>query len=258
MNLFEEEISWYKDEISKYKSELLKYNKIIYEKRNFIIDAELKHIDSLNGLGFENYISILLENLGYDTEVTQSTGDQGIDVLATKGGICLAVQCKLYNSSVGNTAIQEAFAGTSFYGSDLGVVCTNNFFTRSAIQLAGKLGIELWDRTHLINLTNERLDRLYNLDQTSYIEIPTIIPTTVDQEVITEETKDSTNCKDEIYYEAVQFVMGCDSTSISNLQRRFRIGYNRAARLIDEMESNGVISAANGSIPRSVIKKSFD
>ena len=201
MKLFEEEISWYKDEISKYKSKLLMYNKIIHEKRSFIIDSELKHIDSLNGLEFESYTSNLLSNLGYETEVTKSTGDQGIDVLAIKGGICLAIQCKLYNSSVGNSAIQEAFAGKTFYGSDIGVVCTNNFFTSEATKLAQKLGIELWDRKHLINLINERLERIYNLDPTRCIELHANIPNTVSQEEIevSEETTDVFVYKDEIY-----------------------------------------------------------
>ena len=42
------------------------------------------------------------------------------------------------------------------------------------------------------------------------------------------------------------------TASISLLQRRFRIGYNRAARLVDELEAHGVIGPSEGSKPRKV------
>lgn len=58
---------------------------------------------------------------------------------------------------------------------------------------------------------------------------------------------------DELYEEAVEFVMEHNSASVSLLQRRFRIGYNRAARLIDAMEREGIISGQNGSKPREVL-----
>lgn len=44
---------------------------------------------------------------------------------------------------------------------------------------------------------------------------------------------------DELYNEAVQLVVEMQTASVSMLQRRFRIGYTRAARLIDEMEARG-------------------
>jgi S-DNA-T family DNA segregation ATPase FtsK/SpoIIIE len=43
------------------------------------------------------------------------------------------------------------------------------------------------------------------------------------------------------------------TASISLLQRRFRIGYNRAARLIDELEEHGVVGPSEGSKPRKVL-----
>lgn len=59
--------------------------------------------------------------------------------------------------------------------------------------------------------------------------------------------------EDELYQEAVEFVLEQGSASTSLLQRRFRIGYNRAARLIDMMEAQGVISESSGSKPRNVL-----
>lgn len=58
--------------------------------------------------------------------------------------------------------------------------------------------------------------------------------------------------EDELLEEAIQFVVHQQSASTSMLQRHFKIGYNRAARLIDTMEARGIISGQNGSKPREV------
>lgn len=59
--------------------------------------------------------------------------------------------------------------------------------------------------------------------------------------------------EDELYDEAVAFVLDHNGASTSLLQRRFKIGYNRAARLIDALEYNGIISGQNGSKPRTLL-----
>ncbi len=58
---------------------------------------------------------------------------------------------------------------------------------------------------------------------------------------------------DEIYKEAVKLVVETNQASVSLLQRRLRIGYNRAARLIDEMEERGIIGSYEGTRPRKVL-----
>ncbi|MGN8645837.1 DNA translocase FtsK [Gracilibacillus sp. HCP3S3_G5_1] len=63
---------------------------------------------------------------------------------------------------------------------------------------------------------------------------------------------------DALYEEAVEFVLDYNGASASLLQRRFKIGYNRAARLIDMMEDNGIISGQNGSKQREVLVSSHD
>ncbi|MBG9589984.1 DNA translocase FtsK [Cytobacillus firmus] len=59
--------------------------------------------------------------------------------------------------------------------------------------------------------------------------------------------------EDELFFEACEFVVDQGSASTSSLQRRFKIGYNRAARLIDMMEKQGFISENRGSKPRDVL-----
>ena len=58
--------------------------------------------------------------------------------------------------------------------------------------------------------------------------------------------------QDELFEEAKALVIEMQTASISLLQRRFRIGYNRAARLVDELEAHGVVGPSEGSKPRKV------
>ncbi len=58
---------------------------------------------------------------------------------------------------------------------------------------------------------------------------------------------------DPLYDQAVQLVVDKGQASTSMVQRAFRIGYNRAARIIDSMESEGVVGPADGARPRTVL-----
>jgi len=58
---------------------------------------------------------------------------------------------------------------------------------------------------------------------------------------------------DEKYEEAIQLVMETRRASISMLQRRLRVGYNRAARMIEMMEHQGLVSGSDGIKPREVL-----
>jgi len=59
--------------------------------------------------------------------------------------------------------------------------------------------------------------------------------------------------RDEIYDEAARFVVQSGQASTSMLQRRFRIGFSRAGRLIDMLERDGVVGPADGSKPREIL-----
>ena len=61
------------------------------------------------------------------------------------------------------------------------------------------------------------------------------------------------SAEDELTEDAIEFILKQKQASVSMLQRRFRIGYNRAARIIDEIEDMGIIGPSDGSRPRQVL-----
>lgn len=113
-------------------------------------------LDEMEGLDFEYYCAELLRNRGFiEVEVTKSSGDYGIDILAEKEGVTYAIQCKRYNGPVGVKAVQEAYAGRDFYDRMVGCVLTNQYFTQPAVDAAQKLKILLWDRDYLEEMIEE-------------------------------------------------------------------------------------------------------
>ena len=65
--------------------------------------------------------------------------------------------------------------------------------------------------------------------------------------------KHDRDLEDELLPDAIELVVEARQASVSMLQRRFRIGYNRAARIIDMMEDRQIIGPSDGSRPRQVL-----
>ncbi len=81
-------------------------------------------------------------------------------------------------------------------------------------------------------------------------------------DIIQEEVDETANAAsapvdatDALYNDALDFIYDTDKASISSLQRRFKIGYNRAARMIDQMEEENIVSQPEGNGSRSVIRR---
>lgn len=108
-------------------------------------------VDAMDGHEFEQFCAELLERCGYrQVHVTKSSGDQGVDIIAIKHGVRYAFQCKRYAKKLGNKPVQEVNTGKRFYSCQVGVVITNNYFTRGAEEAARRVNVELWDRDTLI------------------------------------------------------------------------------------------------------------
>ena len=121
--------------------------------KQFPHSSRVRRLDTMGGLDFEHYCADLLAANGFvEVEVTQASGDYGVDILAEKDGVTYAIQCKRYNNPVGVKAVQEAYAGRDFYDRMVGCVLTNQYFTKPAAEAARKLKILLWDRDFLQSL----------------------------------------------------------------------------------------------------------
>ena len=105
-----------------------------------------------NGHEFEHWVAKNLNKFGWDAKVTVASGDQGIDVIAKKNGKTIGLQCKLLKSSVGNKAVQEAFAGKTFHKTDAVAVMSNAPYTPSAQKLATDTGVKLLSHHDIPNL----------------------------------------------------------------------------------------------------------
>ena len=81
----------------------------------------------------------------------------------------------------------------------------------------------------------------------------------VEEMMVTEEEIDTESAtafadeQDELYDQARELVIEMQTASVSLLQRRFRVGYNRAARLVDQLEANDIVGPSEGSKPRKVL-----
>ena len=96
-----------------------------------------------DGIDFEHWCADVLISFGWEATVSQTSGDQGVDILATRGSIILAVQCKRYGNPVGNKAVQEAFAGKQHVNATHACVIATSGFTKSAKELAITTGVLL-------------------------------------------------------------------------------------------------------------------
>lgn len=113
---------------------------------------DISSLSSENPYDFEKQCANLLKECGWDANTTPKSSDQGVDVIATKNGKTVAIQCKLYSNPVGNKAVQEVNTGKSYYKADYAVVVSNNTYTVSARQLARNCGVLLLFYDDLKNL----------------------------------------------------------------------------------------------------------
>jgi len=127
--------------VSEYKGE---------EINNF--DDKLYFNKYMSPVEYEHFCSNLLMKNNWKSNVTQQTGDQGVDIIAELNHTKIAIQCKLYSSPVGNKAVQEVFAAQKHIGAQYAVVITNNTYTRAAKELANTTSVLLLHHDDLNNL----------------------------------------------------------------------------------------------------------
>ncbi|MCQ8279318.1 restriction endonuclease [Acetobacteraceae bacterium KSS8] len=110
----------------------------------------------MHPLDYERFCARLLEQAGWKTRLTPASGDQGADILATRAGCRLVVQCKLYRSAVGNDAVQQVAAARAHQGAQAAIVVSNARFTAAAQALARTNRVTLLHHEELRDYRPER------------------------------------------------------------------------------------------------------
>lgn len=118
-----------------------------------ISNSGLRAIDRMSGTEFEEFVAAQLRIAGYSVTPTASTGDYGVDLIAKKDGVRMAVQCKRLAKAVGVAAVQQVVSGSLHHGCNRTVVVTNQTFTKAARQLAITHQCRLVGRTQLRSWT---------------------------------------------------------------------------------------------------------
>jgi restriction endonuclease Mrr len=116
---------------------------------------KVKNLDEVSPIDFEHQCADLLNQTGWTARVTQASGDQGIDVIATYGNVKAVFQVKKYSQPVGNSAVQEIIAGKAFEQAHVAAVVTNSTFTASAKKLANATGVFLLHYSELLDFAEE-------------------------------------------------------------------------------------------------------
>lgn len=132
------------------------------------IEKNFAVIDNMSGQQFEYYVAQLLQKNGFtDIQLTKTSGDYGVDIIANYNGARCAVQCKRYAKKLGLKPIQEVRTGMIHYGAQVAIVATNNYFTKKAITLANETNVILWDRGDLASMIIkvEEMERKAELDK---------------------------------------------------------------------------------------------
>lgn len=106
-------------------------------------EFEISENAPIDGHDYEFWIAARLSQVGWSAEVTQGSGDQGVDIVASIEGLSVAIQCKRYSGSVGNKAVQEIMAGMTYYRMDHAVIISTGKYTKSAIDLARTANVHL-------------------------------------------------------------------------------------------------------------------
>lgn len=120
-------------------------------------NEKFREIDfaTMSGAMFEIFCQETLENSGWSVVRKGGTGDQGVDLIAKREGVVVAIQCKRYSKPVGNKAVQEVEAGRQFEQAHRAAVVSTADYTPAARQLASSLGVLL--------LHHEDLERLHEV-----------------------------------------------------------------------------------------------
>lgn len=112
-------------------------------------------VEKMDGVSFEKFIGLMFSLRGYKVEFTPRTGDEGVDLIATRDKEKIAIQCKQWKNSVGPQAVQQIFTGKNLSKCTKGILITTASLSPQAERMANKLGITYWDKDSIKVLCEE-------------------------------------------------------------------------------------------------------
>ena len=117
-------------------------------------NAKFGDSSSMDGVQYEKFCKRILEDAGWVVEDTPTSGDQGVDLIASIEDLRVCIQCKCFAKPVGNKAVQEVAAGMIHWNGTHAVVVGKSGFTKSAKNLAESNKVILASDSELENLEN--------------------------------------------------------------------------------------------------------
>jgi HJR/Mrr/RecB family endonuclease len=132
---------------------LLKISWGVLRRRHF---AQIRNIDTMDGLDFERYAAMLLRASGFRNVSLTEKYDFGVDIIAEKDGIRWGIQAKRYSGLVKADAVRQVVTGLKLYNCNRAMVITNSTYSSVACRLAHANDCVLVDRSGLKKLSQQR------------------------------------------------------------------------------------------------------
>lgn len=110
---------------------------------------------------FEKLVGELYKSKGYSVDVSDGSGDKGVDVHAKRRGEYLTIQVKQYRNNIGSSVVQRTAGASLEFDSDRAVVVTTSKFSKDAVESAKKI-----DRADLVD--GDDLVRMLNNNSVSF------------------------------------------------------------------------------------------
>ena len=237
------------------------YNQKILKPQSIDSDVK-KQMEEISGPELEKlpYIVVVIDELADLMMVTGKKVEQLIARLAQKArasGIHLVIATQRPSVDVITGLIKANIPSRMSFLVSSKVDSRTILDQGGAEQLLGKgdllfiePGTSIPKRIHCSFVADDEVQKiakqLREAGRPNYIE-------EVTKSIEVQEIASDSNEDDDLYNQAVEFVIESRRASISSIQRKFRIGYNRAARLIETMEENGIVSPMNSNGSREVL-----
>ena len=129
----------------------------LVEKSCSKLSNEIQSSSNINykkGLKFENLCYQKLQLQGWEVKETPTSGDQGVDLIASIDDLRLCIQCKDHQKAIGNKAVQEVYAGKKYWSGTHAILISRSGFTKSAQKLALSSNVILINEFEIENINN--------------------------------------------------------------------------------------------------------